>query len=84
MEQNRLKTIRKYQKKFSSTVWEQDAGSSSLPTRTKIPWNRMISWNFVVLAMDTKDILLELCTKNGLSQDQFADKVHMTQQAVSR
>ena len=44
----------------------------------------MISWDFVVLAMDTKDILLELCTKNGLSQDQFADKVHMTQQAVSR
>lgn len=34
--------------------------------------------------MDTKDVLLELRTKNGLSQDEVAEKVFVTRQAVSR
>ena len=34
--------------------------------------------------MNTKDILLELRTKNGLSQDVLAEKIHVTRQAVSR
>ena len=34
--------------------------------------------------MNTKDILLELRTKNGLSQDSLAEKVFVTRQAVSR
>ena len=34
--------------------------------------------------MDTKEILLKLRTTNGLSQDQLAEKVHVTRQAVSR
>ena len=34
--------------------------------------------------MTTKDILLELRTKNGLSQDALAEKVFVTRQAVSR
>ena len=34
--------------------------------------------------MDTKDILLELRTKKGLSQDELAQKVFVTRQAVSR
>ena len=34
--------------------------------------------------MDTKDILFELRTKNGLSQDELAEKVFVTRQAVSR
>jgi transcriptional regulator with XRE-family HTH domain len=34
--------------------------------------------------MDTKDIILELRTKNGLSQDELAEKVFVTRQAVSR
>ena len=34
--------------------------------------------------MDTKDILYELRTKNGLSQDKLAEKVFVTRQAVSR
>ena len=34
--------------------------------------------------MDTKDVLYELRTKNGLSQDELAEKVFVTRQAVSR
>lgn len=34
--------------------------------------------------METKDILPQLRTKNGLSQDALAAKVHVTRQAVSR
>ena len=35
-------------------------------------------------AMETKDIILELRTKRGLSQDDLAEKVMVTRQAVSR
>ena len=34
--------------------------------------------------METKDVIHELRTKNGLSQDELAEKVHVTRQAVSR
>ena len=34
--------------------------------------------------MEPKEILLELRTKQGLSQEQLAEKVHVTRQAVSR
>ena len=34
--------------------------------------------------METKDVLLELRTKRGLSQDEVAEKVYVTRQAVSR
>ena len=34
--------------------------------------------------MDTKDVLFDLRTKNGLSQDALAEKVFVTRQAVSR
>ena len=34
--------------------------------------------------MDTKDILLQLRTKKGLSQEQLAEQVFVTRQAVSR
>lgn len=34
--------------------------------------------------METKDVLFELRTKNGLSQDELAEKVFVTRQAVSR
>ena len=34
--------------------------------------------------METKDVILELRTKNGMSQDELAEKVFVTRQAVSR
>ena len=34
--------------------------------------------------MDTKNVLRELRTKKGLSQDELAEKIHVTRQAVSR
>jgi len=34
--------------------------------------------------METKDIILELRSKAGLSQDELAEKVYVTRQAVSR
>lgn len=34
--------------------------------------------------METKDVILELRTKNGLSQDGLANKLYVTRQAVSR
>ena len=38
----------------------------------------------VVHTMDTKSVILELRTRNGLSQDELAEKVYVTRQAVSR
>ena len=34
--------------------------------------------------METKDIILELRNKAGLSQDELAEKIFVTRQAVSR
>jgi len=34
--------------------------------------------------VETKDVILELRTKKGLSQDELAEKVYVTRQAVSR
>ena len=34
--------------------------------------------------METKDIILKLRTDKGLSQDELAEKVYVTRQAVSR
>ena len=35
-------------------------------------------------SMETKDILLQLRTKAGLSQDELAERMFVTRQAVSR
>ena len=52
-----LKTIRKYQKKFSSIVWEQKAGGSSLPLQPP-PLKLTISeGDFFDMAMQIMGIL---------------------------
>lgn len=38
----------------------------------------------VKLFMETKNIILELRNKAGMSQDELAEKVFVTRQAVSR
>ena len=38
----------------------------------------------VVIDIEPKEILLKLRTKRGLSQEQLAEQVHVTRQAVSR
>lgn len=37
-----------------------------------------------MISMETKDVILNLRTKNGLSQDELAEKIYVTRQAVSR
>jgi len=37
-----------------------------------------------VVAMEPKEVILDLRTKQGLSQEELAEKVHVTRQAVSR
>ena len=46
----------------------------------------LLSYNVVggEIYMETKDIILELRNKLGLSQDDLAEKVFVTRQAVSR
>ena len=47
-------------------------------------WYTIIKTNKGGGTMETKDIILELRTKKGLSQDELAEKVFVTRQAVSR
>lgn len=37
-----------------------------------------------VIFMETKNVIFELRTKNGLSQDELAEKLYVTRQAISR
>ena len=47
-------------------------------------WYNIITTNKGGDYMETKDIILELRTKKGLSQEELAEKIFVTRQAVSR
>ena len=48
------------------------------------PWYNIITTNEGGDFVETKDIIYELRTKKGLSQEELAEKVFVTRQAVSR
>ena len=48
------------------------------------PWYNKIITNESGDFMETKDIILELRTKKGLSQEELAEKIFVTRQAVTR
>ena len=50
-------------------------------------WQSVVKYNHKIQGgeiMETKDIILELRTKKGLSQEELAEKIFVTRQAVSR
>lgn len=49
-----------------------------------ITWICLYDMAMEVTAMETKNIILELRTKRGMSQDELAEKIMVTRQAVSR
>ena len=49
-----------------------------------ITWSCLYDTVMEVNVMETKNVILELHTKRGLSQDELAEKIMVTRQAVSR
>lgn len=49
-----------------------------------ITWSCLYDTVMEVNVMETKNVILELRTKRGLSQDELAEKIMVTRQAVSR
>ena len=64
-------------------VYAVGIGTEQHPLLSQSPQSVMISIT-EVSTMETKDVILELRTKRGLSQDDLAEKVMVTRQAVSR
>ena len=56
-------------------------GNSKLLFRT---WIWLYDMIVEVTTMKTKNIILKLRTERGMSQDELADKIMVTRQAVSR
>jgi hypothetical protein len=64
-----------------SCTAETENSNSVLLGFTKQRWYNICK---VVLNMETKDVILQLRTKNGLSQEELAERIYVTRQAVSR
>ena len=71
------------QKRTSNNLHPPYGNSALLVISLMICYNRTIE-NKGGNRMETKDIILELRTKNGLSRDEVAEKVFVTHQVVSR
>ena len=62
----------------------------SMEVRTSLldrVWQQQVAFrnmDLVVTTMKTKNIILKLRTERGMSQDELADKIMVTRQAVSR
>lgn len=79
--QNRPVPFKQTNPSFFSSSECVSGGNSELLCFPAPPWYNPSK---VVINMDIKEILLELRTKKGFSQEQLAEKVHVTRQAVSR
>ena len=69
--------------KFLTAVSKEKSNSRLLVKPSEL-WYTMITTSKGGDYMETKDIILELRTKKGLSQEALAEKVFVTRQAVSR
>ena len=76
-----------YHKNVNSSIilWILSSNSNSeLLVHSGSPWYNIITTDESGDFMETKDIIYELRTKKGLSQEELAEKVFVTRQAVSR
>ena len=76
-----------YHKQTNSSIilWILSSNSNSeLLVNSGSPWYNIITSSQGGDFMETKDIIFELRTKKGLSQEELAEKVFVTRQAVSR
>ena len=64
-------------------ICREDSNSELLDNNDR-PWYNIIITKEGGDFMETKDIIYELRTKKGLSQEELAEKIFVTRQAVSR
>ena len=64
-------------------ICREDSNSELLVNNDR-PWYNIIITKEGGDFMKTKDIIYELRTKKGLSQEELAEKIFVTRQAVSR
>ena len=80
MELRTLRCVNKPQSGLFSRHYDNHSNSQLLGSSGK-QWYHTCE---VVMNMETKDVLLELRTRKGLSQEALAERIYVTRQAVSR
>lgn len=61
-----------------------NAGKASHAGWRALRYGTIIKYGERMIGMETKDVVLALRTKSGLSQEELAEKIYVTRQAVSR